>query len=82
MLLQSLLFQPVTECGMACDFVMSFRIAIDFIAKKKESLTQCAVTGNETKSLLELYLSSEDLDVKDVTGMAMDMLLAGVDTVS
>jgi hypothetical protein len=60
---------------------LSFRIALDFISKKKASLTQSAVTGNKTESLLELYLSSEELDVKDVTGMAVDMLLAGVDTV-
>jgi hypothetical protein len=77
----SLLSQPGTECGMVCNFALSSRIAIDFISKKKESLTLSAVTGSETKSLLELYLSSEELDVKDVTVMAVDMLLAGVDTV-
>lgn len=66
---------------MTCNFVLSFRIAVDFISKKKESLAQAAITDNETKSLLELYLSSEELDLKDVTGMAMDMLLTGVDTV-
>jgi hypothetical protein len=26
-------------------------------------------------------LSSEELDIKDVTGMAVDMVLAGIDTV-
>jgi hypothetical protein len=67
--------------GAAYEFVFSFRIAVDFISKKKESLTQSASTGSDTKSLLELYLSSEELDIKDVTGMAMDMLLAGIDTV-
>jgi ecdysteroid 25-hydroxylase CYP302A1 len=60
---------------------LSFRIAIGFISKKKESLAQSAANENEAKSLLELYLSSKELDMKDVTGMAVDMLLAGVDTV-
>jgi hypothetical protein len=79
--LHSLHCEHGTECGMTCNFVLSFRIAVDFISKKKESLAQAAITDNETKSLLELYLSSEELDLKDVTGMAMDMLLTGVDTV-
>lgn len=61
--------------------LLFFRIAIDFISKKKESLKQSVTTKNEVKSLLELYLSSKELDMKDVTGMAVDMLLAGVDTV-
>jgi ecdysteroid 25-hydroxylase CYP302A1 len=58
-----------------------FRIAIDFISKKQECLKQSDTTENGVKSLLELYLSSKELDIKDVTGMAVDMLLAGVDTV-
>lgn len=33
-------------------------------------------------SLLEEYLKNEALDHKDIVGMACDMLLAGVDTVS
>jgi ecdysteroid 25-hydroxylase CYP302A1 len=61
--------------------LLSFRVAIDFISKKKESLRKSSTTDNEVKSLLELYLSSKELDMKDVTGMAVDMLLAGVDTV-
>jgi len=66
---------------VASDFALSYRIAVDFISKKKESLTQSGSTENETKSLLELYLSCEELDMKDITGMAVDMLLAGIDTV-
>jgi ecdysteroid 25-hydroxylase CYP302A1 len=61
--------------------LLSFRMAVDFISKKKESLQKSATTENEVTSLLELYLSSKELDMKDVTGMAVDMLLAGVDTV-
>lgn len=34
------------------------------------------------ESLLETYLKNPNLDVKDVVGMACDMLLAGIDTVS
>lgn len=33
------------------------------------------------KTLLEEYLTSNDLDVKDVVTMVSDMLLAGIDTV-
>lgn len=36
---------------------------------------------SERESLLELYLRNKNLDVKDVIGMACDMLLAGIDTV-
>jgi len=34
------------------------------------------------QSLLKEYLKNETLDIKDIVGMACDMLLAGVDTVS
>lgn len=34
------------------------------------------------QSLLEEYLKNEVLDIKDIVGMACDMLLAGIDTVS
>lgn len=34
------------------------------------------------ESLLEEYFKNEALDVKDIVGMACDMLLAGIDTVS
>lgn len=54
---------------------------MDFISKKKESITRSTSAESNTKSLLELYLSSEELDMKDITGMAVDMLLAGIDTV-
>lgn len=38
--------------------------------------------GDTVPSLLELYLTSSNLDYKDVVGMAVDLLLAGIDTVS
>lgn len=37
---------------------------------------------SDKQSLLEMYLSNPVLDKKDVIGMACDMLLAGIDTVS
>lgn len=40
---------------------------------------------NEDKkkgTLLESYLSSPELDFKDIIGMVCDFLLAGIDTVS
>jgi hypothetical protein len=72
--------RPQFQVGLR-EMVLSFRIAIEFISKKRESLKRSTTTENEVKSLLELYLSSKELDMKDVTGMAVDMLLAGVDTV-
>lgn len=36
---------------------------------------------NRTISLLESYLSSPELDLRDIVGMAADFLLAGIDTV-
>ncbi|KAG8227908.1 hypothetical protein J437_LFUL011836 [Ladona fulva] len=55
------------------------RAAVKFVMSKKAKMAK-KITS-EQKSLLEIYLSSPDLDEKDVIGMAMDMLLAGVDTV-
>lgn len=37
---------------------------------------------NAEKSLLEMYLTTPEIDFKDVIGMSADMLLAGIDTVS
>ncbi|KAJ9574193.1 hypothetical protein L9F63_008449 [Diploptera punctata] len=55
------------------------QIAVDLLKKKLEKVSN-SETDDDTKSLLEQYLLSENLDVKDVTGMAVDMLLAGIDT--
>lgn len=38
--------------------------------------------ASDEESLLEIYLKNENLDVKDIVGMACDMLLAGIDTVN
>lgn len=55
------------------------QVAVDLIKKKRENISY-SVADDESKSLLEIYLSSENLDMKDVIGMAADMLLAGIDT--
>ena len=41
-----------------------------------------ADSETDAKSLLEIYLTSAELDSKDVVTMVSDMLLAGIDTVS
>ncbi|KAK4028361.1 hypothetical protein OUZ56_017641 [Daphnia magna] len=57
-------------------------IALEFVnAKKAELLTKNFAAGSQ-KTLLEVYLTSKDLDVKDVVTMVADMLLAGIDTSS
>ncbi|XP_074102939.1 cytochrome P450 302a1, mitochondrial [Cotesia typhae] len=55
-------------------------VAIELVNKKIDDMKNKPVSTNE--SLLEIYLKNENLDVKDVVGMACDMLLAGVDTTS
>ncbi|PSN36324.1 Cytochrome P450 302a1 [Blattella germanica] len=68
--------------GMAVDMLLAgidtVMVALDLITKKKESYIQFKT--DDTKSLLEQYLSNGNLDLKDITGMAVDMLLAGIDT--
>ncbi|XP_069674486.1 cytochrome P450 302a1, mitochondrial [Periplaneta americana] len=56
------------------------KIAVELVQKKVESMSRTAPSMHESQSLLEQYLSSKSLDEKDVTGMAVDMLLAGIDT--
>lgn len=56
------------------------RVAVDMVKKKKDTLKN--LTKDRQLSLLETYLLNENLDERDVIGMACDMLLAGVDTVS
>lgn len=38
--------------------------------------------SGESMSLLESYLSSPELDFKDIIGAACDFILAGIDTVN
>ncbi|KAJ1523528.1 hypothetical protein ONE63_001378 [Megalurothrips usitatus] len=58
-------------------------VAVELVKKKADLLaSKSTLESNEdaVPSLLELYLSSPNLDYKDVVGMAVDLLLAGIDT--
>lgn len=59
--------------------MLVFRVALEIVETKRNNLTSSNTLG---VSLLEQYLSMSEIDYKDVTGMAVDMLLAGIDTVS
>ncbi|XP_029669358.1 cytochrome P450 302a1, mitochondrial-like [Formica exsecta] len=50
-------------------------VALEMVTQKNKDSSIC-----RKQSLLEQYLKNENLDIKDVVGMACDMLLAGVDT--
>lgn len=58
----------------------SSSFAIEMVSRKKNQL-EAGPTGNN-ESLLETYLNNSKLDDKDVVGIACDILLAGIDTVS
>lgn len=68
-----LLFYP-------CHNIVTYSVAVELVKKKAESLPN-KTSEDEVPSLLELYLTSPNLDYKDVVGMAVDLLLAGIDTV-
>jgi ecdysteroid 25-hydroxylase CYP302A1 len=51
------------------------KIAVEMVARKNEH-------GGDGNSLLDQYLKNPNLDVKDLYGMAADLLLAGVHTSS
>lgn len=53
-------------------------VAVDLVAQKVAAFQQ----GNSAGSILEEYLQNPQLNVADVVGMASDVLLAGIDTVS
>ncbi|XP_057367927.1 cytochrome P450 302a1, mitochondrial-like [Daphnia carinata] len=57
-------------------------IALQFVNAKKAELLTKKFADDSQKTLLEVYLTSKDLDVKDVITMVADMLLAGIDTSS
>lgn len=56
------------------------RVATKMVSEKLEKLKD--KVPDDKQSLLEIYLRNPTLDFKDVVGMACDMLLAGIDTVS
>ncbi|KAG7210918.1 hypothetical protein KM043_016295 [Ampulex compressa] len=50
-------------------------VALDIVSQKTTN-----IKGSRGRSLVEAYLENPVLDIKDVVGMACDLLLAGVDT--
>nr|CAD7394250.1 unnamed protein product [Timema cristinae] len=57
------------------------QVAVELVTKKIEIMKlQNLNKTSHQPSLLELYLSSQHLDQKDVIGMSVDMILAGIDT--
>ncbi|XP_043269589.1 cytochrome P450 302a1, mitochondrial [Venturia canescens] len=56
------------------------KVAVEMVSQKLKLLEKREKV--EKESLLETYLKNPNLDVKDVVGMACDMLLAGIDTTS
>jgi len=58
-------------------FFFILRVALEMVTQKNRDASIC-----RKQSLLEEYLKNDALDIKDIMGMACDMLLAGVDTVS
>ncbi|XP_071640318.1 cytochrome P450 302a1, mitochondrial [Temnothorax longispinosus] len=50
-------------------------VALQMVTQKNRDVLIC-----RKQSLLKEYLKNEALDIKDIVGMACDMLLAGVDT--
>ncbi|KAJ6640669.1 Cytochrome P450, mitochondrial, partial [Pseudolycoriella hygida] len=59
-------------------------VALDFVKRKLNHFHDADPSKNNSeskcKSLLEEYLKNPKIDFADITGMAGDMLLAGVDT--
>nr|CAH0105835.1 unnamed protein product [Daphnia galeata] len=58
------------------------RVALEFVNAKNAELRSRNDQDQSQKTLLEVFLTSKDLDVKDVVTMVSDMLLAGIDTSS
>lgn len=62
-------------------------MAVDFVTQKltyfdeADTVKKIDVLETKSKSLLEEYLKNPNIDLADITGMAGDMLLAGIDTV-
>ncbi|GLH06953.1 Venom serine protease Bi-VSP [Gryllus bimaculatus] len=59
-----------------------YRVAVTLVNRKKSLIESQRLTENKQPSLLEIYLSDPKISVKDIVGMAVDMILAGMDTTS
>ncbi|KAK6631282.1 hypothetical protein RUM44_005808 [Polyplax serrata] len=55
-------------------------VAVDLVNNKLRRMA--GKVENAEKSLLEMYLTTPEIDFKDVIGMSADMLLAGIDTIT
>ncbi|XP_011307740.1 cytochrome P450 302a1, mitochondrial [Fopius arisanus] len=53
-------------------------VAIDMVIRKANKMKEKGVS--EKPSILENYICNPNIDLKDVVGVACDMLLAGIDT--
>ena len=56
-------------------------MSIELISKKQKLISE-KTSSTEKTSILEEWLTSGELDIKDITGLSADMLLAGIDTVN
>lgn len=57
------------------------KVGLELVTKKIDSMKSEDYKKNVENPLLEQYLKNPKLDVKDIIGMATDLLLAGVHTV-
>lgn len=66
--------------NLIAEYVVSNRIALEYLHKKVKELEKNSVPATSL-SLLHLFLQNDDLDKKDILGVMVDFLLAGIDTV-
>lgn len=62
-----------------CSLNYCFSVAIDLLSLKMSLF--CDNNSKNSTSILDGYLSSPEVDFKDIIGMVCDFLLAGIDTV-
>ena len=62
-------------------FCLFHRVALDYVNAKKEAMKSGDGAHKDNDTLLGIYLSSDQLDTKDVVTIVSDMLLAGIETV-
>jgi len=78
-MLNTLVFlSPLSSMKIMTNSRNAYRIALRMVTRRN---TEDASIRRK-RSLLEEYSKNDALDVKDIVGMACDMLLAGMDTVS
>lgn len=55
-------------------------VAVQLVSAKQEQVLKKTSSSDRIPSLLEQFLTTPELDTRDIVGMAADMLLAGIDT--